>query len=176
MIITFDKLAQLRKDCKDKTIVAGIGSFDILHYEHLRYLQDAKKLGDILVAIIKDDYLVSLKGHNRPVICIDQRAALVNELKCVDYVVVATKEMYDKARKTLRVDCNKDSYEWLCMFDDILHKLKPDILYHEDTHKYDYARSYVTQYGIKLIERKRTAIITTSSIIKKIVLNNYDEV
>lgn len=172
MLISLDDLKEVRETNKNKVIVAGIGSFDLFHYEHLRFLQDAKKLGDLLVVIIKDDYLVSLKGYNRPIIPIEQRAALIDELACVDYVVIATKDVYEKTKLSLNVTCNKDSFEWLCMFNEIFKHLCPDILYHEDTHKYDFARNYITKYGTKLVERKRTAIVTTSAIIEKIVKNN----
>ena len=168
MLINFNELSKLRNENKDKVIVSVIGSFDLFHYEHLRYLQDAKKLGDILVVILKDDYLVGLKGDNRPVITCDQRIAILDELRSVDYIVIATKDIYEESKKNVYPECNGKSRNWLYMFDKILSELKPDILYHENTHEYDFARNYITRYGVKLVERERTAIVSTTKIIDKI--------
>ena len=168
MLINFNELSKLRNENKDKVIVSVIGSFDLFHYEHLRYLQDAKNLGDILVVILKDDYLVGLKGDNRPIISLDHRIAILDELRSVDYIVVATKEIYEDSKEKINVECNEKSKNWLYMFNDILKELQPDILYHENTHEYDFARSYVSKYNIKLVERERTAIVSTTKIINKI--------
>ncbi len=70
-------------------IVSTNGCFDILHVGHLRYLQAAKKLGDILVIAINSDRSVqNLKGPERPIVPEDERAELLAGLACVDYVVL----------------------------------------------------------------------------------------
>ena len=71
-----------------KTVVLTNGAFDLLHVGHVRYLQAAKKLGDILVVAVNDDASVRrLKGPQRPVFPIDERMELVAALEGVDHVV-----------------------------------------------------------------------------------------
>lgn len=71
-----------------KTVLAN-GCFDILHVGHVRYLEEARKLGDVLVVAINSDRSVSiLKGAGRPILNEQERVALVSALRCVDHVVV----------------------------------------------------------------------------------------
>jgi rfaE bifunctional protein nucleotidyltransferase chain/domain len=77
----------LKKEGK-KTIFTN-GCFDILHIGHVRYLEDAKKLGDILIVGVNSDESVRiLKGKCRPIIPDIERAEILAALKCVDYVVI----------------------------------------------------------------------------------------
>ena len=70
-------------------VVTTNGCFDVLHLGHLRYLQAARQLGDILVVAINSDSSVrELKGENRPLIPEDERAEMLAGLECVDYVVI----------------------------------------------------------------------------------------
>jgi len=72
-----------------KKIVTTNGCFDILHIGHLRYLQEAKRLGDILVvAINSDDSVRTIKGDKRPLVPQDERAEILAALECVDYVTI----------------------------------------------------------------------------------------
>lgn len=71
-----------------KTVLAN-GCFDILHVGHVRYLEEARKLGDVLVVAVNSDRSVSvLKGAGRPILDERERVALVSALRCVDHVVV----------------------------------------------------------------------------------------
>ncbi len=74
---------------KGKQIVFTNGCFDLLHVGHVRYLEQAKSLGDILVVGINSDRSVSsLKGPNRPILPEDERAEILSGLGCVNYVTV----------------------------------------------------------------------------------------
>ena len=89
-VCELDKLpnlvGKLKKD--NKKIVFANGCFDILHVGHIRYLEHAKSLGDILIVGINDDESESqLKGHGRPIMPEEDRIEIVAGLKCVDYVV-----------------------------------------------------------------------------------------
>lgn len=80
-------LMQLRKE--NKTIVTTNGCFDILHVGHVRYLEETKKYGDILIVALNSDKSVRrLKGEGRPVNNEEDRAEVLNALKSVDYVVL----------------------------------------------------------------------------------------
>jgi rfaE bifunctional protein nucleotidyltransferase chain/domain len=65
------------------------GCFDILHAGHVRYLQAAKKLGDVLLVALNGDASVrTLKGEGRPVNGEADRAEVLAALGCVDYITV----------------------------------------------------------------------------------------
>lgn len=80
-------VAQERK--KGKRIVTTNGCFDLLHLGHVRYLQEAQKLGDVLVVGINGDASVrKLKGKDRPLNSETDRAEVVAALRCVDYTFI----------------------------------------------------------------------------------------
>ncbi len=81
-------IAEIRERVPGRKVVLANGCFDILHVGHVRYLECAKALGDVLVVAINDDASVRrLKGSGRPILAIAERMALVDALECVDYVV-----------------------------------------------------------------------------------------
>ena len=81
------KLNELK--AQGKRIVSTNGCFDILHVGHIRFLQAAKSLGDILVIGLNSDASVKrLKGPTRPVIGQADRAEILAALACVDYVCI----------------------------------------------------------------------------------------
>ena len=72
---------------KGKRIVFTNGCFDLLHIGHLRYLEKAKALGDILVAGVNSDFSVQrLKGPERPIFPLAERMEILSGFECVDYV------------------------------------------------------------------------------------------
>lgn len=83
------ELAEIVKSARadGKSVVFTNGCFDILHVGHVRYLQDARALGDILVVGVNtDDSVRRLKGPTRPVVSEWERAEILCSLECVDYV------------------------------------------------------------------------------------------
>ena len=84
----------IEKTCSEirstgKKIVFTNGCFDILHVGHVRYLNAAKKLGDVLIVGLNTDASVKmLKGESRPVNNEKDRAEVLLGLKAVDYVVL----------------------------------------------------------------------------------------
>ncbi|MFZ9977635.1 MAG: D-glycero-beta-D-manno-heptose 1-phosphate adenylyltransferase [Candidatus Kapaibacteriota bacterium] len=73
---------------KGKKIVFTNGCFDILHRGHVTYLQQARELGDLLIVGINSDASVKrLKGQERPVNMLEDRAFVLSALKSVDYVI-----------------------------------------------------------------------------------------
>jgi D-beta-D-heptose 7-phosphate kinase/D-beta-D-heptose 1-phosphate adenosyltransferase len=74
---------------KGKRIVFTNGCFDLLHIGHVRYLEKAKALGDVLVVGINSDSSVQkLKGRRRPILLEQERAEILSGLGCVDYVAL----------------------------------------------------------------------------------------
>lgn len=87
-IDTFSKLLAAYRS-GNKKIVFTNGCFDILHPGHCHYLQEAKRLGDLLVVGINSDASVQrLKGKSRPINHIDFRTQMLAALESVDKVIV----------------------------------------------------------------------------------------
>lgn len=65
------------------------GCFDLLHLGHVRYLQEARELGDFLIlGLNSDESVARLKGAGRPLVPAHERAEILAALVCVDYVVI----------------------------------------------------------------------------------------
>ena len=74
---------------KGRRIVFTNGCFDLLHIGHVRYLEKAKSLGDILIVALNSDRSVHLiKDPQRPIISEKERAEVIAALGCVDYVIL----------------------------------------------------------------------------------------
>lgn len=83
-------------------IVFTNGCFDILHLGHVRYLREAKKLGDILIVGVNTDASVSaLKGPERPYVSELERAEILASLECVDFVVLFSELRPDNLLKAI---------------------------------------------------------------------------
>ena len=83
------RLEELPKLVEGKKTVLANGCFDILHVGHLRYLQGARAMGDVLVVAINSDRSMRLiKDAGRPILVEEERVAIVSALRCVDYVVI----------------------------------------------------------------------------------------
>ena len=113
---------------ENRTVVFVNGCFDLLHAGHIRYLEAASALGDLLVLGLNSDNSVrELKGPERPVMNQEERTEILAALECVDYIVV-----FDDPRA-----------------DQILSELKPDI--HAKGPDYTHAtvpeRETVLSYG-----------------------------
>jgi len=75
--------------CAGKTLVFTNGVFDILHVGHVRYLSEARALGDALVIAINSDRSArELKGPDRPLTKENDRAEILAALRAVDYVTI----------------------------------------------------------------------------------------
>nr|WP_121399113.1 D-glycero-beta-D-manno-heptose 1-phosphate adenylyltransferase [Micromonospora sp. M71_S20] len=90
-LVGTDELAALVAEHRraGRAIVFTNGCFDVLHRGHVRYLEQARALGDLLVVAVNSDGSVRrLKGPDRPVNPVEDRIALLAALACVDHVVV----------------------------------------------------------------------------------------
>jgi rfaE bifunctional protein nucleotidyltransferase chain/domain len=88
-----------------RRIAFANGCFDILHVGHVRYLQEAKKYGDVLVVGVNSDPSVAaLKGTGRPILPEEARAELVAALEPVDYVVIFAERTAADVLDDLRPD------------------------------------------------------------------------
>src|SRR5467141_2318762 len=85
--------------------VLADGCFDLLHVGHVRYLEAARRLGDVLFVGLNGDAAVSrLKGRGRPLMPAAERAEILMALREVDHVVVFEEDTADRLIASLRPD------------------------------------------------------------------------
>ena len=88
-----------------KRLVLANGCFDLLHVGHVRYLREARALGDaLLVGVNSDASVARLKGAGRPIMSAAERAEIVAALESVDAVVLFDDDTADQLVATLRPD------------------------------------------------------------------------
>jgi rfaE bifunctional protein nucleotidyltransferase chain/domain len=96
-----------------RTIVLANGCFDLLHVGHVRYLEAAKKEGDLLVVAINSDESVRKnKGAGRPIVPEAERAEMLAALRCVDFVTVFGEPTADDLVRALRPNVHAKGTEW----------------------------------------------------------------
>ncbi len=96
-------LADLRS--AGKRVVMTNGCFDLIHPGHIRYLQQAAALGDVLVVAVNDDDSVRrLKGASRPLNTVGDRMAVLAALEAIDFVVPFTEDTPERVIEVLAPD------------------------------------------------------------------------
>lgn len=86
-------------------VVLANGCFDLVHVGHVRYLDDARSRGDVLVVAVNSDASVrELKGPDRPLMSFEERAEILLALSAVDYVVPFDERTLEETLRCLRPD------------------------------------------------------------------------
>jgi len=138
-----------RLKTQGKRIVFTNGCFDILHYGHIRYLEAAKRRGDILIVALNSDSSVKrIKGQNRPIINEGDRLTTIAALESVDYVTLFGEDTPLKLIKLLKPDVLIKGADWN----------KKNIV----------GADFVATYGGKVETVKLSLGRSTTKIIKKI--------
>ena len=143
----FELLPRLRKEKKKITFTNGC--FDLFHKGHLHLLNEAKNFGDILIVGVNDDDSVKrIKGAERPYIPALDRARMIAELECVNFVVVFPENTPLKLIKII----------------------KPDILIKGSDYKHEkvIGSEFVESYGGKVRFVELLKGISTSTLSSKI--------
>ncbi len=148
-------LAELRKIVpslkrKRKKIVFTNGCFDLLHYGHLKYLEAAKRQGDVLIVAVNSDSSVKkIKGRLRPINKVIARTSLIAGLECVDYCLGFG---------------DKTPYR-------LIKELKPDVLVKggDWKNKDIVGSALVRSYGGKVKTVKFIPGYSTTRLIKKVI-------
>jgi rfaE bifunctional protein nucleotidyltransferase chain/domain len=98
-----DALAAERES--SKTIAFANGCFDVLHVGHIRYLQDAARVADVLVVGVNgDDSVRELKGEGRPVMPAGERAEIIAAIRGVGYVTIFDERSPARLLESLKPD------------------------------------------------------------------------
>lgn len=86
-IVKWDIVSSALSNQGGKKVLVG-GCFDLLHYGHLRFLQEARKLGDSLIVALESDDFIQNRKNRVPVHTQQQRAEILVELESVDSVIL----------------------------------------------------------------------------------------
>ncbi|MFA5198175.1 MAG: D-glycero-beta-D-manno-heptose 1-phosphate adenylyltransferase [Candidatus Omnitrophota bacterium] len=139
-----------RLKSRGKKVVFTNGCFDILHYGHVKYLQDARAKGDCLVVAVNSDASIRrIKGKNRPVVGENDRLKVVSSLGCVDFAVLFNEDNPLKVIKALKPDVLIKGADWS----------KDRII----------GADFVKSYGGKVLTVKLVKGRSTTALIEKIV-------
>ncbi len=112
---TLEELVAITRDLRreGKRVVLTNGCFDLLHRGHVRYLDQAKTVGDVLIVAINSDASVrALKGSDRPVMSHEERAEVVAALAAVDYVVIFEELNPERVVQALEPDVLVKGGDW----------------------------------------------------------------
>jgi D-beta-D-heptose 7-phosphate kinase/D-beta-D-heptose 1-phosphate adenosyltransferase len=105
------EIIQKLKEEGKKTVFTN-GCFDLIHVGHVRYLGEAKKLGDILVIGLNSDKSVSRIKPGRPVIPEKERAEVLSALYMIDYVTLFDEETPYELIKVIQPDILVKGADW----------------------------------------------------------------
>jgi|SRR3989344_506714 len=102
---SLENVRETIKSFKNKKIILVGGSFDILHVGHVRFLSQAKKLGDILIVGVNSNNLIKeKKGYHRPIVDEGNRAEVLLNLKSVDFVFIARQNFLGNILEVIKPD------------------------------------------------------------------------
>lgn len=145
------EIIRISKELKSNNnkIIFTNGCFDLIHFGHVKYLEDAKKYGDVLIVGLNSDSSVKkLKGDNRPINNQSDRALILAALEVVDYVVIFDDDTPH----------------------DLIKKIKPDVLVKGGDYKGKKVSGANFSKQLKLIDFIEGR--STSNLIEKI--NNFN--
>ncbi|MBI4681104.1 MAG: D-glycero-beta-D-manno-heptose 1-phosphate adenylyltransferase [Nitrospirae bacterium] len=131
-----------------KRVVFTNGCFDIIHAGHVRYLTEAKKLGDILVIGLNSDSSVSTIKPGRPIIPEQQRAEVLSALSMVDYITLFNEDTPYELIKEIKPDILVKGADW-----DIKNIVGSDIV--KEVHTIPFIEGISTTEIIKKIQSKK---------------------
>ena len=144
------KVSVLKLKTKKKKVVFTNGCFDLIHVGHIKYLEKAKALGDILIVGINSDSSTrKIKGPGRPISGQDDRARIIAGLESVDYVSIFNEITPYKLIKAIKPNVLVKGADWK------LNKIVGA----------DFVKSYGGRVAMVPFVRGRS----TSSIIHKII-------
>jgi len=114
-IYSIDQAAELAERVRGRgaTVVFTNGVFDLLHPGHVRYLHDARRLGDALIVGVNSDRSVrAIKGPGRPITPAGERAEILLALECVDAVAIFDEQTPDAIIRRVQPDVLVKGADW----------------------------------------------------------------
>jgi choline-phosphate cytidylyltransferase/glycerol-3-phosphate cytidylyltransferase len=113
---------------KDKIIVYTSGTFDMFHYNHLKIINYARSLGEILIVGVSTDELVSSYKEEPPVIPFNERLQIIEALKTPDIVIPQRTLDHTEIVKKLNIDAFVVGDDWYGKYD-YLKELGVEVFY-----------------------------------------------
>lgn len=142
------ELAMLQKE--DKKVVFTNGCFDLVHAGHVRYLTEARSLGDVLVVAVNSDASVrKIKGTKRPIVSQAQRLEVLSGFWFIDYLILFSGNTPKHLITTLTPDILVKGRDWV--LDQIV------------------GRAHVEAHGGKVVRIKMLKGASTTSLIDRIL-------
>ena len=114
-LVSREELIHKRESLKQagRKVVFTNGCFDLLHPGHVRYLEEAKSLGDVLVLGLNSDKSVrKLKGEGRPILNQEERAEVLSGLAAVDFITIFDEETPQSLIAVLQPDVLVKGGDW----------------------------------------------------------------
>lgn len=113
-VVDRTRLKEIISELKNqgRKVIFTNGCFDIIHIGHVRYLKEAKKLGDILVIGLNTDSSVARLKTARPIIPQDQRAEVLSALEMVDYITLFDEDKPYELIKVIKPDILVKGADW----------------------------------------------------------------
>lgn len=144
-----------------KKIICTIGSWDLLHIGHLRYLTKARIQGDILVVGVDSDRAIKLyKNELRPIVPETERMEMLSYQSCIDYITL--------------IDDIDDQGKWGYA---LIEAIQPDVFVCINESYPDWQKQEIEKYVSRIVELPRQAESTsTSDIIEKTVKAHLGEI
>ena len=155
-IKSLKKLAEIigQEKKKGKKVVLANGIFDLLHVGHIRYLKEAKSLGDILIVAVNDDQSARLiKGEGRPLIPVEERVEVLSAISYIDYLVKFPQRTVEEVISTLKPDIQAKGTDYTV-------ETVPE-------------RETVESYGGKIAITGDPKLHSTSAILEKMKLKEH---
>ncbi len=158
----YERLAKVIDGLKavNRKIVLTIGSWDLLHIGHVRYLLRAKEQGDILVVGVDTDRAIKYyKGPLRPIVPEDERCEMLSYQSCVDFIT--------------RLDDVDDQGKWQY---DLLKRVKPDVFVAvQDSYPPEQLADIKPYCGELLILPRQAENTSTTNMIQNTVKKHLDQ-
>jgi cytidyltransferase-like protein len=165
MLITNMEEFLRHENTEDFVICAGW--FDMFHIGHLNFIRNAKKEGSKLVVVVmNDEDGRTIKGETRPIINEEQRAEIIDNLKFVDYTIIANYS--ELGRKQREFEDIKTKILWN-KYIPIIKKLNIKKVFSlEETLKFNGLGDYLESTGHTIIYSERTEGISTTDLENKL--------
>ncbi|MFA5086580.1 MAG: adenylyltransferase/cytidyltransferase family protein [Candidatus Paceibacterota bacterium] len=149
-------ISQLKFRNKKVGLVTGV--FDILHFEHVEFLEFAKKkVGILIIGLESDENIRMLKGKNRPIFNFKERASVLSSLKCVDFI--------------FKIPSRKKAKSIPDFYKRIVKEISPDMFFSaiKADGSWKQKKEKMGELGIEFVPYSKKPAVSSSKIISRLL-------